>query len=84
MRWVCSLSTREANRIIFALFYVQVYLVGLLKTNQFYALLPFVYFLMQAKVHKRAEPKMAIINNRMVNKMAITYSDILFSILTMY
>jgi len=35
MSWVCSLSTGEANRIIFALFYVQVYLVGVLKTNQF-------------------------------------------------
>jgi hypothetical protein len=35
MSWVCSLSSGEANRITFALFYVQVYLVGLLKTNQF-------------------------------------------------
>ncbi len=33
--WVCSLLTGEANRIIFALFYVQVYLVDLLKTNEF-------------------------------------------------
>jgi hypothetical protein len=72
MSWVCSLSTGEANRIIFALFYVQVYLVGLLKTNQFKALL--VNFLMQPQVHKRAEPKMAIINNRMVNKLAIIHN----------
>jgi len=73
MSWVCSFSTREANRIIFALFYVRVYLGGLLKTNQFYALLPFVKFLMQPEVHKRAEPKMAIINNRMEKKMAIIH-----------
>jgi hypothetical protein len=74
MSWVCSLSTWEAYRIIFALFYVRVYLVGLLKNKPVLGIVTFCQICYAAQVHKRTEPKMAIINNRMENKMALIHN----------
>jgi hypothetical protein len=42
MSWVCSLSTGEADRITFALFYVQVYqpILGIVTFCQFFDATP--------------------------------------------
>jgi hypothetical protein len=54
---VLILNLREAYRVIFGLFYIRVYLVGLFKTNQFWTLLRFVKFLMHPKTIKAQSQK---------------------------
>jgi len=80
MSSVCSLSTCEVHRIIFALFFNgRVYLVGLFKINQFWALLLFVKFVMQPRSIKGKSQKWLLTTGWRTkwHSSITTYPDIL-------